>query len=288
MKIKVIAWAWAVVLFAVLLATAIRTGALTAITSVWIKNSVMDSTQIGNTTPSTGIFTTVVAGGANGAFLALSTFGAQGSYMSWNQGTGAGASGGTNFVNNHGGGPGGFQWYNTAGPTIGGTLMTLDAGGILNTNGDVYSNTAGPAGSGTFHGALAGTATAATSANTAAALAVSPTNCGANTAPRGINASGAAQNCTAFVTSALVRSVNGATACTPGTSTDASCTGSVSFTAFTDASYMAQLTASSTGGASVGVAITGKTASSVSYVLYCTFNCVSYGSVLVDLWAVHP
>jgi hypothetical protein len=195
------------VLIVVLVAFTLSALAMTTVTGQRIINSLIDSTPIGNTTPSTGKFTSVTAtsvGAATGGF-GLVEAGNQysggslvnGNWLAWNQ-TLAGES---DFVNQHAGGSGGWGWYDTtSGASIGTNVATLSRTGVFsvgtvnsttfngNLNGNATSaNTAGSAGS-------ANTANSAGSAN----VLNSPVfNCGATTPATGIQTNGNA-NCGAY------------------------------------------------------------------------------------------
>ncbi|TAN15358.1 MAG: hypothetical protein EPN37_09565 [Chitinophagaceae bacterium] len=86
---------------------------------------------IGTTTPSFPLTVSGEANASQGFFTSgyNTTFNNQGGYMMWNLSTWVGE---TDFINNQGGGIGGFRWYNT--PPSGSpltTLMTLTGSGDL-------------------------------------------------------------------------------------------------------------------------------------------------------------
>jgi hypothetical protein len=127
-------------------------------------------------------------------------------------------------------------------------------------------------------------------AATASALAASPSNCSANNATTGIAANGTAQGCFApLLASKTIVMVN-TSVCTPTTSTDANCTGSITLSGggYADSAYAALLQVTSSAAASIGIVVTSKTATTISYSVYCTFNCGSYGTVQADVFTYHP
>lgn len=108
--------------------------ALTPLTSVAIRNSSIDSTLIGSTTPSNGRFTSHQATSNSGATVS----GGQGAYTQWNNTS----QGETSFINQRGLSFGGFYWYNAANSgALGSPIMTLSNGGVLTA--DTFSATGG-------------------------------------------------------------------------------------------------------------------------------------------------
>jgi hypothetical protein len=297
MKNRIVAASGAAfLLLAVLFVPAFKSSASVAyitLLNTWIQNGKIDNSPVGSMTPSTGAFTTVSAGTS---YIGSTAFGAQGAYLAWNQGSGSGSSGGTNFVNNKGLGTGGFQWYNTSTSSIGTLLLTLDQGGNLNASGDIYSNTAGTSGSGTFHGSLTGnvngnlTGSVTGNATTATYLATAiPGQCPGGQAPIGIDHSGNALSCISYVATGSERYLANYSTCNTGlTSTDGSCTGSVSFTAYSDTGYIISSQMASTGGAFIFMTVTGKSNNGFNYVLTCSYNCANPGSVAADIRIYHP
>jgi hypothetical protein len=81
------------------------------------------------------------------ASLGGTQWGVQGAYIGWNYNTGTGFNGGTDFINSHGLGSGGFAWYDTA-SSSGATpvlLMSIRAStGVLTVNAG--ANFGGPVG----------------------------------------------------------------------------------------------------------------------------------------------
>jgi hypothetical protein len=79
----------------------------------------------------------------------LSSYGSQGSYITWNQTSGGGEM---DFICNQGGGTGGFKWYNTSGAgTTLNNVATLDNSGNLTVSGSI-SGQAISGTTGTFSG----------------------------------------------------------------------------------------------------------------------------------------
>ncbi len=103
--------------------------ALTPLTSVAIRNSTIDSTVIGGTTPSTVRGTTLTSNGRPTNPVAPNT-----STMAWN---GSNGSGETDFINDYGASYGGFNWYatgNSLSHNWGSPVMSLSAGGTASAN----------------------------------------------------------------------------------------------------------------------------------------------------------
>lgn len=97
--------------------------ALTPLTSVAIRNSTMDSTLIGGTTPAVvrATYTQVNS-------VTPSTLPSQGLYTGWNRAS----SGDGDFFDHPGSGAGGFNWYQTnSSGAIGAALMSLSSAGTL-------------------------------------------------------------------------------------------------------------------------------------------------------------
>jgi len=80
-----------------------------------------------------------------------------------------------------------------------------------------------------------------------------------------------------------------ASGCSPATSTDASCTGTITISpAFADASYIPQLTINTTNGAFLAVSISGSLAAgSIPYTITCTFNCSVINTPTIYVHAHH-
>jgi hypothetical protein len=77
-------------------------------------------------------------------------------------------------------------------------------------------------------------------------------------------------------------------ACSPTTSTDASCTAIATLpSAMPDASYRAQITMISTSGAFLFGVITAKTTTTISYTVTCSFNCGTITGTSADILAIH-
>lgn len=79
----------------------------------------------------------------------------------------------------------------------------------------------------------------------------------------------------------------GATACTPATSTDAGCTATQTITTQPDTTYSVSITMLSSAGAFLGAAMQSKGLSSISYSVFCAFNCGSYGTLTADIHVHH-
>jgi len=134
----------------------------------------------------------------------------------------------------------------------------------------------------TFSGALSGNATTATN------LQSSPTQCGGGTVATGIAANGNA-NCTTkgAVTGTQVLLPN-QSLCTPATSTDSQCSGSITFSSLGDANYTVSVTTYDTAGAQLSLTMTGKSATGFNYVLTCTFFCSTFNGPAADIRVFHP
>jgi hypothetical protein len=77
--------------------------------------------------------------------------------------------------------------------------------------------------------------------------------------------------------------------CAPATSTDASCTYTQALgVTMADTGYTVSIQPQSTVGAYLNATVTGKTNTAVTYVLSCSFNCSSYGTLGADVTAIHP
>lgn len=261
--------------------------AYTTLVDVHLLNSLLDATAIGATTPSTAVFTTATAttnfaGILKGRVLPndgstcglvnvggpVNSFPCFGGYTTFGI-----VSGEVDWVDSPGANTAGFNWYETGSTTSPGTLVaSLDASGNFHSNGSLSSGT------GIFTG----------NAATATALQNNPTNCAGGTVSTGIATSGNA-NCTArpAITGSQVLLPTTAL-CTPSTSTDASCTGSISFTAFSDTAYTVSATTYDTSGANLLFTMTGKFTGSISYTLTCTFNCGSFSGPAADIRIYHP
>jgi hypothetical protein len=136
---------------------------------------------------------------------------------------------------------------------------------------------------------MAGTLTGSVVGNSATATAFdhSPSTCTSGTVSTGIG-SGGNSTCTArpAITGAQVNlPLQGL--CTPPTSTDGSCTGSISFASFGDTAYTVSATTYDTSGANLLFTITGKFTTSISYTLACTFNCSSFNGPAADIRIFH-
>jgi hypothetical protein len=154
-------------------------------------------------------------------------------------------------VNVKGSGTGGFEWYNSDGTSVGTLLAYLDATGLFLSGGDIY---AGATGNLTVHG-TAFTGNAATSDRLSGTYA---------------------------------RVLVNQSLCTMGNSTDAACSGSVSFASLGDTNYAVLLQPKAASGAYIGSTITSKFVASFGYSISCTFNCGSVGTVTADVWIYHP
>lgn len=205
------------VLFVVLIAFTLAAWGLTTVTGQHIINSVIDSTPIGSTTPSTGAFSNISSQWSRVTLAPPSTSALNSMTMGWNATLGGGEA---DFVNNHGtGGVGGFKWYdigtslawNPATP-----LMTLTDSGVLASSGGFTTSgvvsatgglstsatvTAASMNASTFNGSLNGNASSSNIANIATSLAAAPSQCGAAQVASGVRANGAA-NCVPQVQSA--------------------------------------------------------------------------------------
>lgn len=196
---------------------------------------------------STGQFGSVYVNSVPGLPLAQ-----QGLYLGWNK---AGV-GETDFYTHPGTGTGGFYWFNTVNAT---QLMSLSSSGVLtvatvvaNTQGTHTGNVTGNItgnGAGTWTGPVVGNASTATNvpysgltggvptwnqnttgnsatstlAAAATALAATPGGCASGRYAGGVNASGAAQNCSPFWLMAT------GTGCTTAVTGASSCTATVNW-----------------------------------------------------------
>jgi len=83
-----------------------------------------------------------------------------------------------------------------------------------------------------------------------------------------------------------------ATGCTPASSTDSQCTGSITVSpAFADASYIPILTANGNGGSVPNILVTvngSLSSSSIPYALTCTFSCGTVNAPTIYVIAIHP
>lgn len=82
------------------------------------------------------------------------------------------------------------------------------------------------------------------------------------------------------------------TGCTPASSTDSQCTGSITISpAFADANYIPQLTANGNGGSVPNLVVTvngALSAGSIPYALSCTFDCGTVNAPTIYVHAFHP
>jgi hypothetical protein len=120
---------WAVRLFLFLFIGGLATvWALTKVTGLQIVNSTLDSTPIGEASVADGHFSYTQAASNPGSSIAK-----QGAYLGWNLTSGTGE---TDFINDHGSGPGGFYFYNTGG-SVGNPIALLDNVGDLHAGGQL-------------------------------------------------------------------------------------------------------------------------------------------------------
>jgi hypothetical protein len=82
------------------------------------------------------------------------------------------------------------------------------------------------------------------------------------------------------------------TGCTPASSTDSQCTGSITVSpAFADTSYVVQLTANGNGGSTPNLVVTvnGSLATnSIPYAISCSFSCGTVNAPTIYVTAIHP
>lgn len=126
-------------------------------------------------------------------------------------------------------------------------------------------------------------------AGTESKLVTAPANFTLNHYACGDAAGGIADSsipCGSSGTATTVDTPNASICSSLSTSTDASCTGSISVSQ-PDTSYTVQMQPFSSAGAFLAITITSKTTSSVGYVLTCTFNCASYGTIAADIRVHH-
>lgn len=174
---------------------------LTTITSTLIKNSQMitstiDSTPIGNTTPSTGHFSSVFANSYENVNL-------NGAYINWNR-IGAGEM---DFLNRGNNPTSAFNWYSTTTGSFGNPLMTLSPSGALSATGGFIGNLSGNA-STASNATTANFATSAGNASTANQFASAPFTCSNGATSSGIQQNGNA-NCNSWTQIATVPVPNG-------------------------------------------------------------------------------
>lgn len=216
--------------------------ALTPLTSVAIRNSTIDSSPVGSSAPSTGRFNTLGVVSNFGTSVGTT----QGQYFAFNTAAGTGES---DFINQRGAGPGGFNWYNATNTgAIGSPLMTLAPSGVLTTSagftttgglvaptasiGTDFGNLSGNV-TGNVTGNLSGTVTGnlVGNASTATALAANPSDCPTGQAASGINAAG-------VPTCVYVAHTGNGSNCTTGGSSFSTCTSTVTWeTPFPDNNY---------------------------------------------------
>jgi hypothetical protein len=157
------------VLAVILISCTLAAWGLTTVTGQHLINSVIDSTSIGSTTPSTGSFTALSSFWSKVTSVPPSSLPSNQMVLGWNATSGGGEG---DFVTNHGsGGQGGFSWFDT-GVSQGNVwsasspLMTLNKSGALATSGGFVTSSTVTANGG-FFGNLNGNATSATTANSA-------------------------------------------------------------------------------------------------------------------------
>lgn len=102
------------------------------------------------------------------------TASSQGAYTAWNFSSGTGE---TDFINNKGGGPGGFNFYNTSTGAALTLLATLSATGVFSTTGGIVNTPIGASSpsTGAFTTLTASGAVSGTLATTVSATAPTPT-----------------------------------------------------------------------------------------------------------------
>jgi hypothetical protein len=83
-----------------------------------------------------------------------------------------------------------------------------------------------------------------------------------------------------------------ATGCTPASSTDSQCTGTITVSpSFADANYIPTLTANGNGGSTPNILVTvngSLTSSGIPYALSCTFGCGTVNAPTIYVIAIHP
>lgn len=202
----------------VLVCFALAAWGLTTVTGQRIINSTIDSTTIGNSSASSGTFTTLSSLWTKLTSAPPTT--APGNTMSlgWNA-TGAGEG---DFVDHYGTGAGAFNWYATDTAAGGGwnpasPIMHLGPAGGLSSAGG-YSTSSTVTALGGFVGNMTGNVTGSLNGNaaTATALAANPPNCDAWQVASGINASGT-PTCGPHIQAATT------TSCTTGSATYNTC-----------------------------------------------------------------
>lgn len=252
------------------------------IPSVRVKASAVIAKAVKSQATTWGLFGTA----ANGS-TALD--GGQGAYVTWN----VSGSGFTDFVNNYGGGVGGYRWFNTSDTTVGTQLLQLDAAGGLQTTGNITAGTSG-AGSvtatnfiGNVNGNLNG------NANTASQFLSAPTQCGSGKAATGVAVNGNANCTSSAVLQGSQQGLVNITLCSSGlTSTDGNCTGTINssngMVAFADTNYAITDSVYNSGAAFLYLTITSKSNNAFNYILTCTFNCSVVTTPTADFILYHP
>jgi hypothetical protein len=207
-------------------------------------------------TATTGQFGNLVAGctGCGASVWSPGSF-SQGSWLAF--GNSGGSNVETDFINHYSSGTGGFSWWSTTASSLSSPLMNLNTSGVLTVN------------------RITGTASA---------LTTSPSNCGAQRAPTGIDASGTAQNCGPQILYGSTSSV--CTTPSGSGSVGNACTTSVPWTSGTFASgtYTATCTGLNPSGVMApSISIIGQTTTAVSVTLESgtasQAGAASYGSI---------
>ncbi|KAA6459616.1 hypothetical protein DYQ86_15975 [Acidobacteria bacterium AB60] len=297
-------WAAFLLLVTILFAPIVRLHGSSVYTTVmgqWLYNSKVDATPIGQTSAAAGAFTALTA---NSAYVNGSSN--HGGPSSVNASTSQlmssfypALSGQRADVDvwigedNTGGNNGVIQSTHTNGTAVY-ALLIQPYGGTTNFGSGTV--TIPSLSSSAISGPLTGNVTG--NASTASALAASPTNCSSPNYARGVNASGTA-NCaqpaaseisglTTLIGAAGIQRLNNYGLCTPSTSTDAQCTGTVSFTGYSDANWGVNYSITESTGAQLSLVVTSKSSTSFAYALTCTFFCGSIAAPTGDFTIWHP
>jgi len=201
------------VMAVILVSCALAAWGLTTVTGQHLINSVIDSTSIGATTPSTGAFTTLSSLWSRVSSGPPTTSPINTMMTGWNATAGGGEG---DFVNDQGtGGPGGFDWFSTSSAkghawSATAPIMVLHSDGSLFTAGSINAQGGAVTATGGFStpGSVSAASMSASTftgtlngrSSTASALASSPANCPSATPAVGIQANGNA-NCGSYPSS---------------------------------------------------------------------------------------
>lgn len=181
---------------------------------------------------------------------------------------------------------------NTSVPCLTGNFLTsfqgrataaaaLTLGDVTGVLGYTPANVNGSNATGTWPIAISG------NSGTTTRLATAGTPCTGTLKPSGVDVSGNSIGCTAPITT--VDQNFAVTGCTPGTSTDSTCSGTITLPAsFADTTYFPQLQVSESSGAFLFAVVTGALGvNTIPYTITCTFNCSVINAPTIYVWARH-